>query len=1114
MSRLLRRFAGIPLLFVALGLMGSHPAAAQGYPRFTGKRIYLSGVPDTGYSRVQRTIAEVERTAPETYYLVVTRSTGSGSWATRDYTDALYQRWRSDARSRGLRLDPDRHVLIVLGVENRQLSVHAGVRLQNDLRFTGSTIDREVVQPIFIPYAKAGDFPEGVAALVPGIHRWLRRAEAAQAAQRRRREAEQRRQKAELLAGIRTERTKLTALQARIVKEGREGLATGNLEKQREGAVALLQQAENLAGHPASGLEKLRAAQVARSRVEQRLTGLRQAREAARQGSERARTALAHAESELERVRATGLPPGDPERRLGEGREALARAEALLTSDYDGALTQARAAEGHAAWVTEAVRYDQLLKAAARRRHHFLTRTLPTAAGLVLLVALLITAIVLRVRHLRLKREVQEHLAALLKALVQQMERMEALTERHKRLLGTDPDFIVPMAGRTLALYEETEATHQRAWSLWGDVVASREQIEKLIGEEHPLARRGLQTAKDRLQELARDGELSTLLDTVKDHLDCLNQAHEVARDAAAELQARRDTAEALLQKVAAEALPVEPYQTARQAAEAGAVEATGLLDADPLAATEVTNQTAAGAAELIGWLERVLAAATERRDLLERADRLQALAADRRAEGYLLTEAGGNPDPPLAEARDLLERTWEHLQTAADGPARECLTAAAEQLASGEAAVEAQVVGRAFCAQDLPTRRAETQRLTEHLQRAAAARADLVREFAASCWPAVANHCLEAEVALAGFSQTCTRAESLADLRTQRYLSARALLEEVARGQAQTEAALSAVEQTLATLRAIRGRVQTDLPRVREAAAGVEAFFQAHPASPRPHAHQQRAAGRTALQTAEAAADLQPPDWVTAAKEMQLAEGLLTASLNDARQDVEAHRRVVERLAAAERACAGAAEFLHRETADRPAAALRLGEGVRLLEQARQEVQTSGADWPALEVLLGQAIEYADGALQMAKEDVRLQSQAQSEIFAAERATNAVDRYFGHGIRGDVSSARSALGSASSALASQRYEEAIRLAEEAIAYARAAERAARAQVSRIEDEIRRRREAEERARREAEEAAERARRAAASSSSSSWSSGSSSSSFSSGSSSSSYDSGTSQSSW
>lgn len=138
-------------------------------PEFTGERLTFSGVDSAAWQSLPRVIADLEQSGHETYYIVVVESSGSGPTATKDYTDRLYEHWLQQAARNSIAFDTQRSVLVVLAIRNRQLSVKVGQTLLHDYGLNGVTIDQQLVQPFFIPMAKAANYPEGVKSLLKHI---------------------------------------------------------------------------------------------------------------------------------------------------------------------------------------------------------------------------------------------------------------------------------------------------------------------------------------------------------------------------------------------------------------------------------------------------------------------------------------------------------------------------------------------------------------------------------------------------------------------------------------------------------------------------------------------------------------------------------------------------------------------------------------------------------------------------------------------------------------------------------------------------------------------------------------------------------------------------------
>ena len=140
-------------------------------PEFTGERLTFSGVDSAAWQSLPPVIAELEQSGQETYYVVVVESSGSGPTATKDYTDRLYEQWLQQAARNNVAFDTQRSVLVVLAIQNRQISVKAGQTLLQDYGLNGVVIDQQLVQPYFISMAKAGNYPEGVKSLLKQLNR-------------------------------------------------------------------------------------------------------------------------------------------------------------------------------------------------------------------------------------------------------------------------------------------------------------------------------------------------------------------------------------------------------------------------------------------------------------------------------------------------------------------------------------------------------------------------------------------------------------------------------------------------------------------------------------------------------------------------------------------------------------------------------------------------------------------------------------------------------------------------------------------------------------------------------------------------------------------------------
>src|SRR5690606_1660167 len=104
----------------------------------------------------------------------------------------------------------------------------------------------------------------------------------------------------------------------------------------------------------------------------------------------------------------------------------------------------------------------EIEQAVASRR--FATRTLPLGLGLgFLTIGLLILGLV-RWNQVRKYRVVEDRLQKFRTRVVAVMDQLDALKERYKLLPVTDKDFQEPMAGATLALYDQVKDQLDGLW--------------------------------------------------------------------------------------------------------------------------------------------------------------------------------------------------------------------------------------------------------------------------------------------------------------------------------------------------------------------------------------------------------------------------------------------------------------------------------------------------------------------------------------------------------------------------------------------------------------------------------------------------------------------------
>jgi hypothetical protein len=169
MSRFMRPSAIAVAACVATVARG---AERTPYPAFSGDRVYVAGVPDR-FDGLTDQIKRLEKTSPQTYYVAVVKSFGEGEHVARDYVNELFRVWRSQASRRGLKLDPDRSVIVAVALGDSKIGVRAGSTLREKLGLDSTTLSRDLIDLKFKPLAKQEKYPEAISALLNGINDWI-----------------------------------------------------------------------------------------------------------------------------------------------------------------------------------------------------------------------------------------------------------------------------------------------------------------------------------------------------------------------------------------------------------------------------------------------------------------------------------------------------------------------------------------------------------------------------------------------------------------------------------------------------------------------------------------------------------------------------------------------------------------------------------------------------------------------------------------------------------------------------------------------------------------------------------------------------------------------------
>ena len=155
-------------LVVLAGSAGQ--AAAQErtpLPDYTGDRVYVKDVSGS-YQSLNETIKQLERSSPQTYFVVVVRSAGPEPDAATRYVDELSYTWSKQARDKGLKLDPERSVITLVAIDEQKVAVHAGSFLSEHAGLRRNLLNT-MIEDVFIPLAIKKKYAEAIEALLARI---------------------------------------------------------------------------------------------------------------------------------------------------------------------------------------------------------------------------------------------------------------------------------------------------------------------------------------------------------------------------------------------------------------------------------------------------------------------------------------------------------------------------------------------------------------------------------------------------------------------------------------------------------------------------------------------------------------------------------------------------------------------------------------------------------------------------------------------------------------------------------------------------------------------------------------------------------------------------------
>ncbi len=143
------------------------------------ERVFVSGVQDS-FEQVRAAIDKAKLVSGRDYRVIVVGDAGGDRDASTKLLESLVERWQQesaegrDRNGRPAVFDPARDVTIVLDIKDRQIAMKAPWGLEVSSGLNPQTIREELINQVFVPRAKDGQYDEGLADLVGATERWVK----------------------------------------------------------------------------------------------------------------------------------------------------------------------------------------------------------------------------------------------------------------------------------------------------------------------------------------------------------------------------------------------------------------------------------------------------------------------------------------------------------------------------------------------------------------------------------------------------------------------------------------------------------------------------------------------------------------------------------------------------------------------------------------------------------------------------------------------------------------------------------------------------------------------------------------------------------------------------
>ncbi len=599
---------------------------------------------------------------------------------------------------------------------------------------------------------------------------------------------------------------------------------------------------------------------------------------------------------------------------------------------------------------------------------------------------------------------------------------------------------------------------------------------KQLTPEQRTLFGATVQTRTYKMPELM--AEMETVYTTLKGKLKQLEGSFRKVRENKADIERLMGEVDALKPKLAENELVFDPYQAGYDELIQARDAFLGIMDSDPLEASDDSQAVEDGVTAVKAALNRAIALkqslATTAKQIAQAVKKVadtRGKAADysypevnfKAPEGVpanlLLAEQDGNPDKQIADAEGFLASALKLVVAGKLDESDKAKANCEAKTSEASTLVDTIVAAAAFIQKGVPGIRTTVGKLKTEITGGDASVDELNAGFLKKNFESQPGKLVTAKSV-----RDKTEGE-LAKIRAafveQRYLAGRALLEAIGSDIQGSRDAIVEVHTKLAELKAFRDHAKTTVASAADLATSLVRKLKSHEFTTSKATDSTFAGAQPVLARQQTDVALAVTDWPAAAK----ASDELLATLKGVDSNIDLEKRAfdnantaISNLEGAIKSAAG--ECKHEYV--RQATLTKLEEGRTALNQARRDVAVAKSDWNAIAARTVAGNDACTRAKALSASDKTKGTEAKAAIERAQEKIDGVssarfkkskqigssNKTFGENVRANTSTAAATLTSAESKFDSQDYEGAKTTANQAYDAAEAAETKAEQEVA------------------------------------------------------------------